>query len=170
MNRLRIRPEENEDQSAVRQVNEAAFGAAAESAIVDALRESVTTVISLVAQLDDRVVGHIIFSPVTIEGLPDARIMALGPMAVLPEFQRRGIGSRLVRAGLDTCRDLEVGAAVVLGHPGFYPRFGFLPASRFGLSCEYDVPDDVFMAMELEDRYLDGVTGTVTYHRAFGAD
>jgi putative acetyltransferase len=73
----------------------------------------------------------------------------------------------MVRAGLDRCRQLQCGALVVLGHPGFYPRFGFTPASRFGITCEYDVPDDVFMALELEAGALRGKKGTIRYHPAF---
>jgi putative acetyltransferase len=93
--------------------------------------------------------------------------MGLAPMAVLPAEQRRGVGSALVQAGLDRCRQLPCGAVVVLGHPAYYPRFGFSPASRFGVTCEYDVPDEVFMAMELEPGFLRDKPGTIRYHPAF---
>ncbi len=94
--------------------------------------------------------------------------MGLAPMAVLPVHQRRGIGSSLVRAGLEACTQLGFAAVIVLGHAEYYPRFGFQPASRFALRCEYDVPDDVFMALELEAGILTGKTGTIQYHPAFG--
>ena len=93
--------------------------------------------------------------------------MGLAPMAVLPARQRGGIGSALVRAGLDACRQLGCTAVVVLGHPAYYPRFGFQPASRFALGCEYDVPDEAFMALEVEPGSLVGKAGTIRYHRAF---
>ncbi|MDB4637726.1 N-acetyltransferase, partial [bacterium] len=89
------------------------------------------------------------------------------PMAVLPDFQRQGIGSELVTAGLNICREQGWDAVVVLGYPEFYPRFGFVPASQFKIGCEYDVPDEVFMLVELNTGALDGCWGTVNYHSAF---
>ena len=164
-----IRAERASDAPAVRSVNEAAFGATTEADLVDLLRDQASPVISLVAEDAGVLVGHILFSPVTLANNPGAAVvMGLAPMAVLPLFQRRGIGSALVRAGLDACRGLPAGAVVVLGHAEYYPRFGFAPASRFGLTSEYDVPDDVFMALELEPGALRGRTGLVRYHDAFG--
>ena len=93
--------------------------------------------------------------------------MGLGPMAVAPEHQRAGVGSALIRAGLDACRALDRSAVVVLGHATYYPRFGFVPASTFGLACEYDVPDEVFMALELVPCALSDVSGTTRYSPAF---
>ena len=90
-------------------------------------------------------------------------------MAVVPAAQRRGVGSALVRAGIDECRKLGCGALVVLGHPAFYPRFGFLPAARVGIRSHYDVPDDVFMALELVNGSLRGRSGLVRYHTAFAS-
>lgn len=103
----------------------------------------------------------------TVTGHEDAKIMGLGLVAVLPERQRSGIGTQLIRAGLKKCKELGYGAAFVLGHPTYYPRFGFVPASRFGLKCELDVSDDVFMAMELSSGYFEKISGTVVYHEAF---
>jgi putative acetyltransferase len=163
-----IRAESQKDITAVDALNRAAFETDAEARLVALLRTEATPVISLVAEADELVVGHIMFSPVTAEGAPAGAVLGLAPMAVLPEHQRRGIGSELVRAGLDACHGIGVTALVVLGHPEFYPRFGFVPASRFGLGSEYSVPDDVFMAMELEQGSLAGVSGVVRYHPAFG--
>lgn len=101
-------------------------------------------------------------------GLLALRIMGLAPMAVAPEHQRRGIGSALVRAGLEQCRQLGVGAVAVLGHPAYYPRFGFVPSARFGIGSEYEVPEDVFMVLELQAGVLLSGSGTATYHAAFG--
>ena len=88
-------------------------------------------------------------------------------MAVAPEHQRTGVGSALVRAGLDQCTELGIGAVVVLGHPKYYPRFGFSPSSRFGIDSEYEAPEDAFMVMELHAKILSGKTGKVKYHAAF---
>lgn len=162
-----IRAEKPKDYPAIRSVNEAAFDTPAEANLVDTLRKVMNPVISLVAEENGTVVGHIMFSPVTLSNNVGIKIMGLAPMAVLPNRQRKGIGSRLVRTGLARCKELGYGAVVVLGHAGYYPRFGFVPASQYGIRSEYDVPDDVFMAMELEPNYLHGVTGTIHYHPAF---
>lgn len=166
-----IRAETPEDAPAVRRVNELAFGRPSEANLVDALRAKATPFISLVAVREGEVVGHILFSPVTIEtgqapNCTDAVFVGLGPVAVLPEYQNQGVGSQLVREGLEVCRQTEAAAVVVLGHPEFYPRFGFIPASRYGLRCEYPVPDDVFMALELRPGAL-SVPGLVKYHTEF---
>lgn len=163
-----IRAESQKDITAVDAVNRAAFETDGEARLVALLRTQATPVISLVAETDGRIVGHIMFSPVEADGAAPGAVLGLAPMAVLPEYQRRGIGAELVRAGLDACRGIGARALVVLGHPEFYPRFGFVPASRFGLTSEYGVPDDVFMAMELEQGSLTGVSGVTRYHPAFG--
>ncbi|HEV7904323.1 MAG TPA: N-acetyltransferase [Pyrinomonadaceae bacterium] len=172
---ISVREESGADVPAVRQLNELAFGRTEEASLVDALRASAHPRVSLVAVENGEVVGHIFFSPVTIQ--PEESItttatagaaMGLAPMAVLPQHQKRGVGSRLVRAGLRACLNLGCAVVVVLGHPEYYPRFGFVPASRLGLRSEYDVPDEVFMATELVPGALDGVRGLVKYHPAFG--
>lgn len=165
-----VRPERDEDRAAVRAVNEGAFGRPDEADLVDALRAAGRASLSLVAAEAGRVVGHILFSPVTIEpvgGGDPVPALGLAPMAVRPELQRKGIGSRLVRAGLEGCRFLGHERMLVLGHPEFYPRFGFVPASRFGLSCAWDVPNDVFMALELRPEALSGLAGHVRYAPEF---
>jgi putative acetyltransferase len=152
----------------VRQLNTAAFEGDLEAGIVDALREAVSPLVSLVALGDDHVIGHIMFSPVALSSRPELSIMGLAPMAVLPPRQRQGIGSALVEAGIAECRRIGADAIVVLGHREYYPRFGFTRASAFGLRSEFDVPDDVFMAMELWAGALGNSGGVVRYHAAFG--
>jgi len=165
--RMLVRDEKEQDQKAVHALNVAAFETAAEANLVDMLRAQAHPVISLVAEKNNTVVGHILFSPVSLSGHPDLKIMGLAPMCVAPQHQRQGIGTALVRAGLARCRKSGFGAVVVLGHPEYYPRFGFLPAKRLGIDCEYDVPEDVFMLIELQPAYLRGVSGIIKYHAAF---
>lgn len=164
---MRVRSQEPADAIAVRAVNEAAFGSAVEADIVDAIQRQEDGSVSLVADSRGSVLGHILLSPVSLRGYPELRLMGLGPMAVLPTHQRQGIGSALVRHGLDRCKAMGCDAVVVLGHPEYYPRFGFVPASRYGVRCEYDVPDEVFMLIELRPGSLAGVSGEVLYHDAF---
>lgn len=163
-----IRPEAPADRSAIHQVNELAFGSRAEADLVDALRAEARPFLSLVAVQDDKVVGHICFTPVTIEsdGVVSTA-MGLAPMAVLPDLQNQGIGSALVRQGLEECRRLGEEVIVVLGHPDFYPRFGFVPAAPLGIRSEYPVPDEVFQIAELRPGALEGRRGLVRYHPAF---
>ena len=164
-----IRTETLEDQGFVRRVNELAFGQPDEADLVDALRAKAHPCISLVAVVDEQVVGHIFFSPVSIEtDSGDFTATGLAPMSVLPEHQNQGIGSQLVREGLNECRQLGEEIVVVLGHPNYYPRFGFVPASLKGLRSEYDVPDEVFMVAELTEGALAGRRGLVKYHPEFG--
>jgi len=163
-----VRREEPRDIPAVRYVNERAFGRPAEANLVDALRGRQKVTLSLVAVQDDQVLGHILFSPITIEaGEKVFHAVGLAPMAVLPERQRQGIGSLLVRIGLAECRKAGYECVVVLGHPEYYPRFGFVPASKYGMTCEYDVPDEVFMAIELREGALLGRAGTAKYQPEF---
>ena len=170
---MHIRTEEYQDRAAVHAVNAAAFETDDEANLVDALRERANPIVSLVAEDDgqgvNHIIGHIMFTPVSLSGYPDLKMMGLAPMAVDPAHQRKKIGSALVRAGLEQCRDLGFEAVVVLGHPEYYPRFGFLPSARFGnIDSEYDVPDEVFMALELQLHALRGKTGRVKYNPAFG--
>lgn len=164
---VQIRSEIMGDSAAIAAVNDSAFGSTAESGVVAVLRRDTEPLVSLVIERGPDILGHILFSPVAVDGHDHLVVMGLGPMAVLPRYQRKGLGSLLVRAGLEECRKLGVGAVVVLGHPEYYPRFGFRPASCFGLGCEYDVPDEVFMATELRQEYFNGFGGTVRYHAAF---
>jgi len=162
-----IRSEVDDDWSAVHALNTAAFETPAEANLVDALRGQARAFISLVADQAGTIVGHIFLSPVTLAGHAGLKIMGLGPMAVKPAHQRQSIGSALVRAALERCKALGIGAVVVLGHPAYYPRFGFSPSVHFDIKSEYDVPEDVFMLVELQPGYLNGVSGTIQYHDAF---
>jgi putative acetyltransferase len=152
---LTIRCETPEDIPAIYHINTAAFGRPNEADLVDALRQHNALTISLVAVQDSRLVGHIAFSPVTITS-DTITIDAIGlaPMAVLPEFQRQGIGSQLVEAGLTACHNTPYGIVVVLGHPHYYPRFGFTPAKPHGIVWEHDAPDEAFMVHELREGAL----------------
>jgi len=164
-----VREERPGDEPAIRRVNLAAFGTDAEADLVDRLRAGGRLGLSLVAELDGSIVGHIAFSAVTLEPeRPGLRGTGLGPMAVIPDRQGRGIGSLLVREGIARCRLDGLDFAVVLGHAHYYPRFGFVPASRFGLRCEWDVPDDVSMVMDLRPGALTRTDGTVRYQPEFG--
>ena len=165
---ITIRLEEIEDQKGIRRVNELAFGQAMEADLVDALRTNAHPHISLVAIVEEGIVGHIFFSPVSIESESGTfTAMGLAPMSVLPEFQNQGVGSRLVDEGLKKCREMGHSVVVVLGHPNYYPRFGFIPAHLKGLRSEYDVPDDTFMVLELNENALAGRRGLVKYHPEF---
>lgn len=162
-----IRAEEPGDWVAVHAVNVSAFETPLEANLVDALRDQAQPLVSLIAEDNGAIVGHIMFSPVSLSGHPALGIMGLAPMAVAPVYQRKGIGSALVRDGLDQCKRRGFGAVVVLGHPAYYPRFGFSAATRFGIVCEYEVPEDAFMVVELHAGFLRGVSATAKYHAAF---
>jgi putative acetyltransferase len=164
---LIIRTEGEGDEAAIRRVNEAAFGRPGEGAVVDALRAAGAVTLSLVAESEGEIVGHILFSPVEVrQGGASWRAVALGPMAVLPGRQREGIGSALVRTALDNCRAAGEDVVFVLGHPAFYGRFGFVPAAHSGIDSQYG-GGDAFMVADLARGGLAGRAGTVFYHRAF---
>ncbi len=163
-----IRVETSADIDAVRNINVRAFGQPTEADIVNALRMSCRNALSLVAVEDNAVVGHILFTPVTIDGSSIAGGMGLAPMAVIPEKQRMGIGSQLVRAGLERLKQAGSPFVIVLGHPEYYPRFGFVPASRYGLSCRWQgVPDEAFMVLVLRSQYMNSIHGIVRYRPEF---
>jgi putative acetyltransferase len=153
------------DVATIRDLNRRAFGQDQEGNIVDALRSNGAALLSLVATLNGTVVGHIIYSPLSVGGKVTGA--ALGPMAVLPEHQRQGIGSELVKAGNRKLEDSGCPFIVVVGHPQFYPRFGFRPASTQGIRCEWEVPDDVFMLLVLDQAKMQGVSGLAKYRHEF---
>lgn len=162
-----IRPEEPADADAVRRVHEAAFGRPDEADIVDRLRDHAAPYLALVATEGGVVVGHIAFSPVTLDPpQPELSAFGLAPMAVTPDRQRSGVGGALVRAGLAACRAAGADAVFVLGHPDYYPRFGFVPAAPLGIRDAYGAPAEAFMVLERTPGVLDGVRGTAHYHSA----
>jgi len=161
---MEIRPERFEDLTAIREINRRAFGGEHEGIIIDALRANGAALLSLVAVVGGRVVGHIMYSLATIGVVSGA---ALGPMSVDAGHQRQGIGSRLVEAGNRMLRDTACPFVVVVGHAHFYPRFGFVPASRLGITCDWNVPDDVFMIAVLDENKMSGVTGRAKYRDEF---
>ena len=167
---IRIRAERPQDGDAIHAVNTSAFGQQNEAVLVDALRGSPAWVegLSLVAEAGDALVGHILFSRCVIKSAAGAiASLALATLPVQPGWQRRGVGSALVRAGLAAAAAQGFGHVIVLGHPEYYPRFGFTPASRFGIHPPFDVPDEAFMALALQPGALDGVRGMVRYPPAF---
>ena len=166
-----IKNEDPEDIQKIHELNGIAFGRETEAALVDKLRSSKALTLSLVAMEEGSIVGHSAFSPITINA-EDQTISAigLGPIAVSPERQRSGIGSRLVEAGLGEIKRLGHKIVIVLGNPEFYSRFGFLPARKFGIRWQFDVPDDVFMVKELCEHALQGVKGIVKYQPEFNEE
>jgi putative acetyltransferase len=161
---IEIREERAVDIPAIREVHTRAFGQDQEGNIVDALRANSGVLLSLVAVVDGRLVGHILYSPASLDRLTGA---ALGPMAVLPEYQRRGIGSTLIENGNRKIQQAGYPSIVVVGHPEYYPRFGFRPSSTHGISCEWDVPDSVFMVLLLDESRMSGVLGMARYRPEF---
>lgn len=163
-----IREERPEDILGVRYVNRQAFDSAVEADLVDKLRQRHGLILSLVALEKAHVVGHILFSPVTVESESSSfTAAALDPMAVLPQHQRQGIGSQLVNVGLEELKKTDYDIVVVLGHPDYYPRFSFSPASNYGIKCEFDVPDEAFMLLELRPGALAERSETVKYQPEF---
>lgn len=161
---IEIRDETPDDVAAIRAVNLEAFGQDAEGRIVDALRANGAATLSLVAIDNGTVVGHIMFSPLavgTVQGV------GLGPMAVRPSHQRQGIGSRLIEAGVARLRTSGCPFIVVLGHPEFYPRFGFRPAATYGMTCEWDVASEAFMVALLDPAAGNRLRGMARYRAEF---
>jgi putative acetyltransferase len=164
---VEVREESPGDVAPIRNVNKRAFGQDQEGNIVDALRSNGAARLSLVATLNGRVVGHIMYSPVSANG--EVTGAALGPMAVLPEHQRQGIGSRLIETGNRKLQDAGCPFIVVVGHANYYPRFGFRPASTHGIKCEWEVPDDVFMLLVLDQAKMRAVSGLAKYRHEFSS-
>jgi putative acetyltransferase len=191
---IRLRPEEPGDAVAIRQIHRLAFKGDAEAEMVDAIRAADAAVLSLVAEETatdpataadaagsgaeagsgagaggGHLVGHVLFTRVTVTTADgnEVDLLGLAPVGVLPSCQDRGIGTMLIEAGLEQLRAEAHPAVVVLGHPSYYPRFGFVPASSFGLRWEKDAPDEAFMALELSAGALAGIRGVVRFRPEF---
>lgn len=161
-----IRGETRADFVAIRELNRSVFGRRAEADLVDRLREAARPFVSLVSEQGGAIVGHVAFSPATVESRPQT-LMGLGPLAVRYEWRRRGIGEALVRRGLEVCGGIGAAAVVVLGDPDYYERFGFVPAEELGLRCPFEAPPGAFRAVVLRPGEFDDRGGLVRYHPAF---
>ncbi len=166
---MKIRQETPQDFSTVYTINHLAFEQEGESQLIEKIRKGKTFIpeLSLVAEQDGQVIGHILFSKIKIIGGESYPSLALAPMAVLPDFQNKGIGSALVKKGLQIAKDLEFEHVIVLGHQDFYPKFGFRKASNWKIKCPFEVPDDHFMAIELVKGSLENRSGMVEYPAVF---
>ena len=165
-----IRTEKRNDAEAIHEVNRLAFGQEDESLLIRRIRNSSCFIpdLSLVAEKDGKIVGHILFSSISIETKKgQIPALSLAPMAVLPAFQNQGIGSKLVREGLARSHRLGHKIIVVIGHPEYYPRFGFMSARTKGLEVSFPLPDEAFMVHELVPQALEGIQGTVKYPPEF---
>ena len=159
-----IRAEGPGDDEIISEVQIRAFGRTAEAEVVESLRGQGALLASLVAVVRDRIVGHVALSAVEVGGVPRAAV-ALGPLAVEPDFQGHGIGAALVDAFVQHCRVRDEALVVVLGYPGYYGRFGFIPADRLGL--HYRDAAEAFQALEVRPGAASGLSGEVRYHPAF---
>ncbi|MBU1182187.1 MAG: N-acetyltransferase [Proteobacteria bacterium] len=168
---INIRIENQEDILQVRSLNEQAFEQPVEAGIVDKLRQARTDFISLVAEDGKIIVGHILFTPVVIEESErKLQGMGLAPMAVMPNRQRQGIGSMLVNRGLEILKEQGCPFVIVLGHPKYYPRFGFEPASRHNLKSQWEgVPDEAFMIAVFDSNLMRNSGGVARYRDGFNA-
>jgi predicted N-acetyltransferase YhbS len=169
---LTIRQEKETDYPSVHEVNKLAFGQDTEANLVDALRKNQEVFIpelSIVAIIDDEVVGHILFTRIWIidDNHEEFESLALAPMAVIPTFQKKGIGGRLIKSGLERAKELNFRSVIVVGHEQYYPKFGFVPADKWNIRAPFDVPANAFMGLELPPGGLKGISGTVRYSREF---
>ncbi len=174
---ITIRTETPKDYTRVIELTEKAFETLEisnhnEGKLVDKLRKAPTFIseLSLVAELNGQIVGHILFTPVVIDnGQQKFQSLVLAPVSVLPEFQKMGIGGQLIRAGHQKAKESGFQSVILLGHPEYYPRFGYKPASAWGIKTHYELPsDDVFMAVELTEGALNNVSGQVIFPPEFG--
>lgn len=164
MTSIDIREEQSNDIPAIREVNRRAFGSDHEGRIVDALRTNHAVSLSLVATVNGAVVAHILYSPALVGTVEGA---ALGPMAVLPEHQRQGIGSQLVATGNERLQIAGCPFVIVIGHPAFYPRFGFTPAHNLGITSEWNVPNEAFMVLVMDSPRAGALHGLAEYRPEF---
>ncbi len=168
-NNMKIRREQKSDYKKVYEITKQAFQQENESKLIEKIRvgEGFVPELSLVAELDGEIVGHILFSKIKIIGEDEYESLALAPMAVVPKLQKQGIGSELVNTGLEIAKKLGFESVIVVGHEDYYPIFGFEKASKWGIKCPFEVPDEAFMAIELVENSLKGRGGTVQFPKEF---
>ncbi|MEA1986104.1 MAG: N-acetyltransferase [Candidatus Marinimicrobia bacterium] len=168
---LKIRQENKLDFNEVYKINKLAFEEEAEAKLVELLRNIKTFIpeLSLIATIDDNIVGHILFTKIKIidSNQNEFESLSLAPMAVKPEFQKKGIGGQLIKAGLDKARKMNFKSVIVLGHENYYPKFGFEPTTKWEITAPYDVPTNAFMGIELVADGLKNVRGVVQYPKEF---
>ncbi len=169
---ITLRQETPEDYEEIFELNRIAFGQDNEANLVEALRENPAVFIpelSIVAALNNKITGHILFTRISVKDESGALHESLGlaPMAVRPEFQKKGIGGRLIRKGLEAAKELGFKSVIVLGHEHYYPKFGFEPAGKWNIKAPFEVSDNAFMAIELVNDGLKNVSGTVIYPKEF---
>jgi putative acetyltransferase len=165
---ISIRQEKPEDIPLIYSVHEQTFKRDAEAKLADKLRQTCADHLSLVADDNGTIAGHIMFTPVLIKNGKEIQGMGLAPMAVLPSRQRRGLGTLLVKTGLQILQDKGCPFVIVLGHPDYYPRFGFQPASRFNIKSQWEgVPDEAFMILVMDEKVMSNVSGTALFSDKF---
>ena len=167
---INIRKEAPGDYDKITKVNDLAFEQTNEGSLIKKLREKKEFLeeLSLVAEFDGKVVGHILFFPIKIKsGDIERQTLSLAPMAVVPGLQNKGIGSKLVKEGLKKADQLGYKSVLVIGHPQYYPRFGFEPASKWKIKAEFEVPDEAFMALELKQGELKDKSGTIWFPQEY---
>jgi len=169
---ITLRPETSKDYQDITRINDSAFEQKNEGIIIESLRKNKNFVpeLSIVAEKDEMIIGHILFFPVQIKSKDNSyRTVSLAPMAVLPEYQNQGVGGKLVKYGLEKCREKGYQSVIVLGHPEYYPRLGFEKASKWGIRPPFEAPDEAFMAIELVEGGLKDVSGVVEYPGEYSA-
>jgi putative acetyltransferase len=165
---INIRSETNRDINGIYHVNEQAFNRKTEADLVDNLRINKAITLSLIAEVEEKIIGHILFSPVIVQpDQSDYNSVTLAPLAVLPACQHKGIGSQLIRTGLKECRLLGHDFVFLVGHPEYYPRFGFIQAKSKGLKCEFEAPDEAWMLVQLDKKTSIQTGGTVYFRTEF---
>lgn len=165
-----IRQEQPGDYESIKRLNDEAFGQENEGRMVNALRKTskFITSLSLIAEMNNNILGHILFYPVTIKtDKGNYDVLSLAPLAVLPADQNKGIGSKLVKKGLEHCKETDFDVVIVVGHPNYYPRFGFKPASKWNIKLPLDAPEEAFMVLELKENTLDRYAGTVIFPKEY---
>lgn len=168
--KIKVRTEVAEDHNCITRVNDLAFEQDNESILITKLRDTNEFIpeLSLVAEVNNEVVGHILFYPVpVVDGKTNHTSLSLAPMSVLPEYQNKGIGSELIKVGLEKARQLGYKNITVLGHPEYYPKFGFEKASKWNISAPFEYPDEALMAIELVENGMNNISGSLEFPAAY---